>query len=533
MLIQVVWVTIYCPGIIGIIHLREGSCVMCKRVLFYVCPFVLIGILYLLPIAAVAAAKKDTLIIGLRDDTITFDPVITQENVALSIMREVYERLVTYENFEDDKTWTIHLRKNVQFASGNPVTADDVVFSFRRAFILGTDNVPQSYQITQFGITKESISKIDDYTVQFVMDQQYAPGKFLAVLASGFTAILDQKTVMEHEVDSDIGSGWLKDHSAGSGPYVIESRKPGEQLVLKANPYYWQGKPIFERVLVKHIPESITQMALLQKGEIDIAMNLLPDQLNRLRNNRDIQIAESRSLMLIHVILNTAYEPFSRLDTRDAIRYAVDYDGIIKHVMQGAAIKMQTIIPKGILGYNPDLPYTHDVKKAKQLLAKGGYPDGFALELSCLETSPLIDIAMKLKNDLAAIGITVKIEQLLPDQLLDKVLARKFQAYLWSWESDFVDPDANVKSYADYDYKMLAWFAGYNNPKVIQLSKQASQELDVEKRKNLYRQISDIILHEGPYVILLAPLRQFGVRVEVMNLIGPPPPITSEFPTLR
>jgi len=519
------------------------------RFIAYACTFVLIGILGSFLIVTETAAEKDVLTIGLRDDTVTFDPILTYENVALSIMREVYEKLVTYKNFdytkplpglaeswelaEDGKTWTFHISQGIQFSSGNPVSADDVVFSLQRMFKLGVDQVPQSYQITQFGVTEEAITKIDDHTVQIMTDQQYAPGKFLAVLAGGFAAILDRKVVLEHEVDGDAGSGWLQNHSAGSGPYMIESREPGEQIVLTANPYYWQGQPVFKKVIVRHIPESITQMALLEKGDIDIAIHLQPDQLERLKTRRDIQIVGTRSLMIIHVILNTAYEPLNDPDVLGAIRYAVDYDGLIKYVMQGAATKTQTIIPKGVLGYNPALPYTYDLKKAEQFLSQSSYPDGFELELSCLDTSPWTDIAMKLKADLAAIGITLKIAQVPSEQLLDKVLARTFQAYLWSWESDFVDPDANVPSYADYDRNLLAWVAGYNNPEVAQLSKQASQELDVAKRESLYREISDIILKEGPYIILLSPLRQIAIRAEVMDLVGPPPPITSEFPTLR
>lgn len=518
---------------------------MLKHIMLHTSIFAVITILSLSPIATGAAGEKDTLIIGLQDDTVSFDPVTSVETVPTSIMLYIYEKLVTYENFdytqpmpglaeswelgEDGKTWTFHLRKSVTFVSGNPVRADDVVFSLRRFLKIGYDPIV----FEQFGITQEAIMKIDDETIRISLDQQYAPGLFLSVLAGTRGAILDQKTLMKHEKDGDMGSAWLNTHSAGSGPYVIEERVPGERLVLTANPHYWKGKPVFEKIIVRHIPEPVTQMALLEKGEIDVAWDLSPDQLKRLKNERDVRIAGTQTFKLLYVALNLAYEPLSKPEVRDAIRYAIDYDGLVKYILLGAAQKIQTVIPKGIFGYNPALPYHRDLERAKHLLKDAGSIDGFELELACVDSSPWIDMSTKVKNDLAEIGIRVKLTPMPAPQLVEAMFSHKIQSFLWSWEIDYADPDASIKPFAVYDANLLAWWCNYNNPELAKLAEQATQELDPEKRAALYKQLTDIVLDNGPYALFASPIKQIAVRAEVELLVGPPPPILSSFPTLK
>ncbi len=529
---------------------------MFKQSLFHVVILTLIGMLSFSTASTYAIGEKDTLIIGMQDVTVSLDPAKSYESSAWGILSQLYEKLVNFKEGdltqpipelaeswklgEDGKTWIFHIRKGVSFSSGNPVNANAVVFSLRRALKLEHDS---SWVLTQFGMAEESITKIDEYTVQIVLDQQYAPSLFLSCLTTAVGSILDPEVVMANEKDSDMGSVWLEEHSAGTGPFILEQRKQDAptEYVLKANEQYWRGKPAFKQIIVKGIQEPLEQIVMLEKGGIDIAWNLQPDQARRFKGKPDIQISESLTLSTIYVSMNLDYAPLAKSEVRDAVRYAIDYDGIIGYILQGAAVKIQTIIPRGLLGYNPVMSYSRDLKKAKQLLAEAGYPDGFDVEFACLNFSPWIDVALKIKNDLAKIGIKVKVHPKTVSQLYEEVIApRKFQMYMWEWVPDYVDPDSNAKVFGHCDslgddatVTMMAWEAKYMDLERSKLVEQAARELDRETREGLYKKITDTILDDGPFVFLYTPIKQYGVRSEIFDAIASPSIIWSMFPALK
>lgn len=499
-------------------------------------------------------SAKDTLVIGMQDDTASLDPAKTYEIAAWGILSQIYEKLVdfdkddvsqhipelaeSWEIGEDGKTWMFHLREGVQFSSGNPVNADAVVFSLRRAIKLAG---PASWLLTQFGLTEESISKIDDTTVQIVLGQQYAPALFLSCLSSITASIIDP-AVMEYERGYDMGSAWLEDHSAGAGPYMLVERNREEPgyYVLKTNAAYWGNPPAFQELVVKRVQEPLDQMFLLENGKLDVAWNLTADQLTELSDNPDFQVVRTATLTIVYFMMNVGYEPFSKPKVRDAVRYAIDYDGIIRYTLQGGGELIQTIIPKGLLGYNPSAPYSFSPDKAKALLSEAGYSNGFAVEYACLNFSPHLDIARQVKDDLAKVGITVAIKPVDASVLFDVYLNRNSQIVSWEWLPDYVDPDMNAKGFAhsdspneDASVQLLAWWGNYVNIETSQLVERAAQELDLEKRKDLYYTITEIILDDGPFAILYSPFKQYAVRAEVSGLLGTPSVLVISFPLLR
>ncbi len=528
---------------------------MFKQFWFYVGILTLIAMLSLSTASTYAVGEKETLIIGMQDDIASLDPARAYTASSWGILSQIYEKLVSFKEgdltqpipelaesweFKDDgKTWTFRIRKGISFSSGKQVNADAVTFSLHRAIKLGSES---SWVLTQFGLTEESITKIDEYTVQIVLDQQYAPSLFLSCLTTSVGSILDPEVVMANEKDSDMGSAWLEENSAGTGPFILEQRKQDApaKYVLKANEQYWRSSPVFKQIVVKGIQEPLEQMVMLEKGEIDIAWNLQPDQAKRLTGNPEIRISESLTSRITYVSMNLGYAPLSKSEVRDAIRYAIDYDGIINYILQGAAVKIQTFIPQGLFGYNPAMPYRRDVHKAKQLLTEAGYPDGFDVELACLNFSPWFDVALKIKNDLAEVGINVKLTSINADRLMESSSSREFQMYMWYWVPDFADPDNNAKIFAHSDslgddatVKMLAWECKYVNLETSELVELATQELDRGKREVIYKKATDIILDDGPFLLLYTPIHQYGVRSEVWFLLGKPSLLWFDFPPLQ
>ena len=492
------------------------------------------------------AQAKETLIIGMQDDTVSLDPAKAYERVSLGITKQLYETLVTFkdDNFEqpspqlaeswdisdDGTTWTFHLRKDTSFSSGNPVTADAVVFSLQRALKLESDS---SWLLTQFGMTQESITKIDDTSIQIVLDKAYAPALFLSCLAFNVASILDDTLVMQHEQDGDMGSAWLDTNSAGSGPFALEERIIGETYTLTANAHYTGATPQVSSIIIKSVDEPIEQAFMLEKEEIDIAWDLSADQARRLQSNPDVNIYTVPTLYINYMEMELGYEPFKKAEVRDAVRYAIDYEGLIDFVLSGAAERIHSFIPKGFLGYSETEPYQWDIEKAKALLAEAGYPDGFDLELACLNYLPWVDVALKIKSDLSKVGIKVSIVELDDDELLDLIGTREFQMYIWEWLPDYLDPDANAKPFGHPDMGLMAWESQYVNEEVSTLVEQAAEEANPKNRAELYKRVSDILLDDGPFVFLYSSKRIYGVGYEANDLLGTPSTLWVNFPPLK
>ena len=175
-----------------------------------------------------------------------------------------------------------------------------------------------------------------------------------------------------------------------------------------------------------------------------------------------------------------------------------------------------------------------------QLLAAAGYPNGFECELACLNFSPWTDVALQIKSDLAQVGINVKLNQIDASRLSELIFAREYQMFLWDWLPDYVDPDCNAKAFAHSDsagddatIKLSAWEAKYVNLETSKLVDQAAQESDNAKRAIIYKQIADRILEDGPFAILYTPKKQYGIRLEVRELLGIPSLLWSNFPVLQ
>ncbi|MEK6573005.1 MAG: ABC transporter substrate-binding protein, partial [Chloroflexota bacterium] len=399
------------------------------------------------------------------DDLITLDPAVAYEFSGVLVVHNVYENLVqfvgadlsnlqpglaeSWEVTEAGDNWdvTFHLRDGVKFASGNPLTADDVVYSFQRVISLNKSPAFLFTDIAQ--IKTESIKAADPKTVVVTMPKTASPQAFLSILTFTVGGIVDSKEVQAHVSGDDFGSGWLLDHSAGSGPYVIDHWQRDVEVLLKANPNYGGPKPALNTVLIKHVPESANQQIELEKGDADIAQNLSPEQIAAVKGKEGVATTTGDSLLLFYVGMNVTVKPLDNVKVREALRTAVDYDGIINDLLSGNAKKVQDIIPAGLLGFNADTPFQQDIDQAKALLKEAGQDEGFTLEL-LVPTGAApggvawADLAAKLQSDWAKIGVTVNIKQVAQAELLGSYRAQQGQLVMIMWGPDFPDPDANV-----------------------------------------------------------------------------------------
>ena len=237
----------------------------------------------------------------------------------------------------------------------------------------------------------------------------------LNCLAAGVGSVVDQKLTMEHEADGDIGYEWLKTNSAASGSFSLRSWKPNESVTLEAQDSRY-GKPAMERVIVRHVPEPGAQRLLIEKGDADIARNLTTDQIAGLEGSDEIRIQTDPKALSIYLQINMRDPILSEPKVREALRYLVDYQGMVDLFLKGQFIVHQSFWPSGFYASLTDNPFSLDVAKAKELLAEAGHGDGFKVEMDAFNTSPYVDMAQAIQATMAQAGIDISITRPRPRQ---------------------------------------------------------------------------------------------------------------------
>src|SRR6266498_2873555 len=487
------------------------------------------------PTSAPISAENTLTIDSNIDDLITLDPAVVYEYSGILVVHNVYQTLVTFVGADMQTikpgladTWdtkdagdhwelTFQLHPGNKFASGNPITADDVVYSYNRVVTL---NGNPAFLFTDVaGLTADSVKAVDPETVVISLPKTASPAAFLAVLTNTVAGVVDSKEVKTHETGGDSGTAWLLDHSAGSGAYVVDHWTKDVEVLLKANPNFNGTKPALSSILISHVPESANQLTALQKGDADIALNLTAEQLATLSG--DATSVKGADLRLFYLGMNVAMSPLDKVEVREALRMAIDYDGIVNDLLSGNAQKVQTIIPSPMFGYNSDAPFQQDVEGAKALLQKAGVSD-VSLEMLIPEGAApggvqWSDLAAKLQSDWDQIGVTVTIKQVSFAELLAAYREQKGQLVLILWGPDFADPDTNVTPFTSFEAHSIAWRNSWNDSDIAAKAKAAALMTDPTQREAAYKEITEYVLHNGPYAVLYQPAALFGVRSTVQG----------------
>lgn len=471
----------------------------------------------------------DVLVLATSADPQSVDPAWEMDNHAWMVSYYTYDRLMAYDGSttdlvpmlaesytvsEDETEWTFTLRADATFADGSPQDAEAVKASFERLMDIGagpSDIFP----------TLERVEALSPTEVRFILSEPFAP--FLSTVAHPGSSIVNPAVVEAEATESD---PWARDYlarnTAGSGPFVLSAWREGERLELTANPDYWGEAPALSRVLIRIVPESSTQRILLERGEVDIVENLTRDQLDGIRGNADISIEEHPSLSVQYVYLNN--RTLDDVKLRQALSYAVDYQGIIDTIEQGNAQQMRGPIPEGMTGHDPEaFQYTHDPDRARELLEEAGY-DGRPLRLLYADrTATWPPLAQYLQSSLGAVGIPVELEQFSWATMREKLDAGDFDLALGGWSPDFADAYMFMNYWFDSDNGGLAGNRSfYSNPKVDELVRRAAVLSDQEERIALYQEAQDIVIDEAAYLYLYQNTQEIPLRASVKGYVFNP-----------
>ncbi|WVT72344.1 ABC transporter substrate-binding protein [Sinorhizobium chiapasense] len=506
---------------------------------------------------AFAETPKDTLVEAFAiDDVISMDPGEAFELTAAEITGNTYSMLVrldindtskvvgdladSWTVSDDGLTYTFKLKSGLKFASGNPVTAEDVAWSFERAVKL--DKSP-AFILTQFGLTGDNVTEkakaTDEQTFVFTVDQPYAPSFVLNCLTATVAAVLDKKLVLEHakavtpsddfKYDNDFGNEWLKTGYAGSGPFKLREWRANEVIVLERNDNYYGEQAKLARVIYRHMKESSGQRLALEAGDIDVARNLEPGDLDAVSKNADLAATNAPKGTVYYISLNQKNANLAKPEVREAFKYLVDYDALGSTIIKGIGEIHQSFLPKGVLGALDENPYKFDVAKAKELLAKAGLADGFTVTMDVRNGQPVTGIAESFQQTLGQAGVKLEIIPGDGKQTLTKYRARNHDMYIGQWGMDYFDPNSNAETFTsnpdnsdEGKNKTLAWRNAWDVPELTKKTKEALLERDGAKRAETYKELQKTVLNESPFVIIFQQTEVAGYRGNVKGLkLGP------------
>lgn len=487
------------------------------------------------PAALFADTPADTLVIAAAiDDIVSLDPAEAYEFSGLDLVNNTYDSLIeldpvtqqlipglaaSWEVGADGMTYTFTMKDGLTFSSGNPVRAEDAAYSLRRAIKV---NKTPAFILNQFGWTADNVDSMvtaDGNKVTMKLDKAYAPTFFYNILTTQLASVVDEEVVKTHDVNGDLGNEWLKSNSAGTGAYVLKSFTPNEGYVLVARKGYWRGDAKIPNIFVQHVPEAATERLQLEKGDIDIARVLTPVELGGMAGNADLTIQPDVGGQIYYLAFNQKNANYTNPKLLEAMRWAIDYQGMADTIMKGTVVVHENFLPAGYLGALDDNPYHLDIEKAKALVAESGIANP-TVTLSVRNAADRMDVAQSIQNTFGQAGITVKLDVGEGAEQLKSYRARQHDATLQTWGPDYPDPNTNSSTFAENpdnsdaakNTGYLAWRNSYDPGDMKAKSQAAVLEQDPAKRVAMYAELQKEFRDTAPIIVMFQMARNTGLR---------------------
>ncbi len=388
----------------------------------------------------------------------------------------------------DDKTWEFKLREDVIFHDGTLFNASAVKTNFNRL-------LDPNVSAPRAGVFKmvNEVKIIDDYTVQFILNEPFSP--LLSILASHEGGIISPKTIEK------FGKNIINEPN-GTGPFSFDSWTPGQEIVLVKNDQYFGDKAKVNKVIFKIVPEETTRISMIETGEAHIAEPLSVTMKDTVEASQTMGVYRSEGFGTEYIGFNYENEPFNDVRVRKAISHAVEMDTIIKGVFNNIGMKANSLLGSQVFGYNKGLKaYEYNLNEAKKLLTEAGYPNGFETSLLTMDAKERINLAEVLQSQLKTIGIDVKIQVMENGAFVEQRNNGDTQMFISSWRNATGDADYNQYNLFHTASKGAAgntFF--YSNKEVDGLIEAARKEEDQEKRKELYRKAQELEMEDAVFI---------------------------------
>lgn len=454
--------------------------------------------------------------IACSDDVSTFDPMRALSNLDLYLGPHLYSALVQINNTptgidlqpqlaeswtvsEDGLHYTFRLRQELRFSHGTLLTADDVKHSLD--YVLNPTTVSP---LASYLPPLRAIEVVDAQTIVFTLEEPTA--SFLTAIGLIF--------IVPHDRTGE----QLAAEATGAGPFILGERTPGERVVLKRNPTYWNKElPYLDEVQFLVIPESTVQAAALNSGSLDMMVPTPLGVLPLLQDTPGVQVVEGPPTGYVTFAMRVDQEPFSDLRVRQAFKYAIDRPTLLKAILQGRGQvgNDQPIAPSTPF-WADVAPFPYDMEKAKALLQEAGYADGLTVELAVAELGfNIVETAVVLQEMFKAAGINLT---------LNKVPADTYWSNTYMQVPFFVSYDVAV-SEPDFILSLLYLSTGVYNetgladPTLDALIHNGRRASDLAARKQIYAEVQQRISDQGAVLIPLFQALLWSMRTQVRGLV--------------
>ena len=495
------------------------------------------ALLVLASIAGPAQAQKTLVVAIAADAGGGLDPEGVLNNTSGFVMATIFDSLVKYkpgtvdvgpalaESWDvsaDGLTWTFHLRKGVKYHDGTPFNGPNYIKSIKRLMVDKKDPasiysisapLPVENYVDDTYSTVTSYVALDDNTVQFKLKEPNGP--FPTNLAMVWNGVVSPDAWDKYKKD-------FRNHPVGTGPFIFKEWRPGDQIVLDANPNYWGGKPKVDRLVFKVMPDAQAALLALKKGDVHILADVSVQTIPAIKSDPNLVVVTQPGLVVSGVAMTNDAKPFTDKRVRQALNYAVDKDALNKQLYQGLAVQLTAPLPSSQWGWDDSLKgYGYDPEKAKKLLADAGYPNGFECELLSYSSprgyNPAgAELAVAVQGYLAKVGVKANIRKSEMAAFLGEVRSGKYtQMFLTGFSGDNGDPDNFLWNLFGSPGMPVADTSHYKNDQVDKLLIDGRRTTDHNKRIEIYKQAQKIILEEAPWIFINQTLQVRVTRKEV------------------
>ncbi|MFN8591694.1 MAG: ABC transporter substrate-binding protein [Thermomicrobiales bacterium] len=424
---------------------------------------------------------------------------------------------------DDGLTYTFHLRQGVKFHDGTDFNASVVEFNVRRIWDKSFEYYyPRANSFTFYAFEPlEEIKVVDDYTVMMQLKRPFA--EFLRMQNQSY----GEPLMISPEAVKQYGNEGFAQHPIGTGRFKLEERVEGERTVIVRNADYWgEDKALLEKVIYRIIPDSQAAISALKAGETDMMLWIPPDNLADLESS-GFTISMNDGPYVNYWYLNFKNDVTSIKEIRQAMNMGFNRQGIVDDLANGSQKVANSIIPPGCNAYDPEFKgFDYDPEQARALVTGADFPDGVDVTFRVAEYGQYGDaVVARMQQEWKDIGIRLNLEKM------------EWVTYMHAWANGLPPEHGGLQlgwgMSADYWIQLISHSkfqspngtnsGYYSNPQVDELFDQAAAELDDAKRRDLYQQAQEIILHEdAAYIPVTFDRAPLALSSRVKGFVNPP-----------
>lgn len=469
------------------------------------------------------AGAQTTFTVVDANDVTNLDPHRSVNAPSISLVNHISEPLIIngreglrpvlatrWEVSADGLAYTFFLRRGVKFHDGTEFDANAVKVNFDRVIspaLKGT--IGNNY----LGMIKETVV-VDPHTVRVMLDKPF--GAFLNHIGHPSVGhIASPAAIATHGWDA------VASRLVGTGPYRLVEWVRGDQVLLEKFDGYWGDKPAFDRVAYRPVAEAATRVAMVEKGEAQLALNLPVEDVARLSANPKLSIVPATSIITSHIFINTRRKPFDDVRVRQALNHAVDKRRIIESIFGGAAMAVNSPVAPQVFAHRDLTPYEYDPDKARRLLAEAGVRPGLKITIeSDRRQAKIAEVITAVAEMLKQVGIDAS-TKIIGDyaMYLETRDQRAYDLSYFAWGPFSLDPDAVF--FPLYHSSVVGKkfnFADYANAEVDRLIEAGRASNNPDERVAIYGKLQEMVFRDAPAIYLHWPVASNAVARNVEGL---------------